>query len=281
MVPQGEPVLPETPLPMDATEVVDEVGEGPCFDTLHEFWGYRYSTSVTQWIVGDGDQFGMVSLGSDHYQSLGLHRGLSLGAKVHFLAGPATTDMPPRVFDLSAGFQRRHWQGEFGYDIALSVMASTDFEGSVRRGIRFPGHAVGFLRVTPAWDIVLGIDYLDRGDVQLLPVAGLIVMPHRDVRLELVFPRPRIVLQLTEKQRLSIGGELGGSTWAIERDTLVNDLATYRDLRLSVGLEDADDDGEWSAFEVAYLFDRRLEYTSRAGDYRPRDAVMIVFSRSY
>jgi hypothetical protein len=74
---------------------------------------------------------------------------------------------------------------------------------------------------------------------------------------------------------------LGGSSWAIERDTLVNDLATYRDLRLSVGLEHVDDDGDWSAIEIAYLFDRKLEYTSGIGDYHPRDTVMIVFNKSY
>jgi hypothetical protein len=278
---EGGPLTPDEPFPAEATANIEAVVECPCVSTLHEFWGYRYSTDVTQWMVGDGDQFGMFSLASDHYQSLGLKSGVSLGLQFHFLAGPVRTDMPPRVFDFSLGFQRRGWHGAFGYDVAASVMVSSDFEGSSRQGIRFPGHAVGYLRMDPTWDIVFGIDYLDRGDIKLLPVAGMIVMPHPDVRLELVFPRPRIVLQLTEKRRLSIGGELGGGSWAIERDTLVNDLATYRDLRLSIGLEHADDDGDWSAFEIAYLFDRKLEYTSGMGDYRPRDAVMIVFSKSY
>jgi hypothetical protein len=160
-------------------------------------------------------------------------------------------------------------------------MASSDFEGSSRDGIRFPGHAVGFLKVAPRWELVFGVDYLDRGDLKILPVAGLIVVPHRHVRLEIVFPRPRLVLQLTHNHRLSLGGELGGGSWAIERTNLVDDLATYRDLRLSIGLEHATDDGDLSAFEIAYLFDRKLEYTSGIGDYYPRDTVMLRLIQTY
>jgi hypothetical protein len=183
--------------------------------------------------------------------------------------------MPPRVFDFGVGYQRRKRFGEFGYDIAASVMASSDFEGSSRDGIRFPGHAVGFLRTGPATDLVFGVDFLDRGDIRLLPVAGLIALPHPDLRLEMVFPRPRLVWRLTDKNRLSVSGELGGGSWAVERDSLVDDLATYRDFRLSVGLEQVEDDGKWSAFEVAYLFNRKLEYSSGNGDYYPNDTVMI------
>ncbi len=280
---EGEPAqAPDEPLPPDTPAIIDtsEV-EGPCPDLLHEFWGYRYSRCTTSWIVGDGDRFGMVSLVNDHFKSRGEDGGLGLGAKIHFLAGPERTDMPPHVFDFSVAWQRRHRAGNFGYDVAVSVMASSDFEGSSREGIRFPGHAVCYLQVNPAWEIVFGVDYLDRSDIKLLPVAGVILLPHPDIRLELVFPRPRIVLQLSGKHRLSIAGEMGGGTWAIERTTLVDDLATYRDLRLSVGLEHAEEDGQRSTFEIAYLFDRKLEYTSGIGDYWPRDSVMILSTQTY
>jgi hypothetical protein len=282
ITPENAPEVLAEPLPVDTTEKVEEAVECPCVDTLDEFWGYRYAKNSMGWIVGDGDQFGMVSLGSNHFQSRGEDCGLGLGLKFHFLAGPERTDMPPHVFDFSLAWQRRKSYGSFGYDVAVSAMASSDFEGSSRQGIRFPGHAVGFLRMNSTWDLVLGVDYLDRGDVKLLPVAGLIVLPHPDVRLELVFPRPRIVFQLAEKQRLSIAGELGGGSWAIERTSSLDDLATYRDLRLSIGLERFDDDdGQWSTFEISYIFDRKLEYTSGIGDYRPRDTVMILMGQTF
>ena len=145
----------------------------------------------------------------------------------------------------------------------------------LRKGILFPSHAVGFLSVRPEIDVVFGVDYLDRGDIKLLPVAGLIWTPNAEMRFELVFPRPRAVFQLTEHHRLYVAGELGGGTWAIERVTFDNDLATYHDLRVCVGVEYVEKDGQRLAFEIGYLFDRRLEYTSGIGDMRLDDAVMF------
>ena len=144
-----------------------------------------------------------------------------------------------------------------------------------RKGILFPSHAVGYLSVSPAIDLVFGVDYLDRGDIKLLPVAGLIWMPNPDMRFELVFPRPRAVFQLTDRYRLYLSGELGGGTWAIERVALGNELATYRDLRVCIGLEHMEKDGQWSAFEIGYLFDRRLDYSSGNGDMHLDDAALF------
>ncbi len=277
--PPGDP-LPEYDESFSVVTDDAKTVETPCPKLLNEFQGYRHHSSATEWIIGDGDQFGMFSLGSPHYQSQGANSGIGVGMQFHWLAGPERIDLPPRVFDLSIGSQKRELLGDFGYDVAVSVMASSDFEGSSREGIRFPSHAVGFLRLGPATELVFGADYLDRGDIKILPVGGLIVMPHPQVRFELVFPRPRMVFQLTDKNRLAISGELGGGTWAIERDTLVDDLVTYRDLRLSVGLERITDEGHVSAFEIAYLFDRRLEYAS-GFDYAPNDTIMLRWVDSY
>jgi hypothetical protein len=159
--------------------------------------------------------------------------------------------------------------------LAAAVKASSDFQGSAREGIRFPGHAVGFLSLQPEVEMVFGVDYLDRGDIKLLPVGGVIWMPNPEVRLELVFPRPRAVFQLAERHRLYLAGELGGGTWAVERSTVGDDLATYRDFRASVGIERVEEDGQRSAFEIGYLFSRRLEFSSGIGDMRLDDAVVL------
>ncbi|MFC1596887.1 hypothetical protein ACFL5Q_02965 [Planctomycetota bacterium] len=277
-----QPTWTESPGPLSgeamATDVpadVETVIEPPKPDLLHGFLGYRCESNSADWIVGNGDQFGMFSLQWDHYRQPGANHGVGVGLQFHFLSGPVRTDMPPRVYDFSIGYQHRDRVGAFGYDVAVAVMASSDFEGSSREGIRFPGHAVGFLSIGPITELVFGVDYLDRGDVKLLPVVGLIALPHPDVRLDVVFPRPRVVFQLTDRHRLYAGGELGGGTWAVERATMVDDLATYRDLRLCVGLQRVDDGDHRPAVEISYLFDRRLEYTSGNGDFSPVDAVMI------
>ena len=267
---------------------------------LRDFWGYRYRCGSLDWIIGN--QFGMFSLKNNHYQNAGLESGIGVGLDFNFVSGPAETDMPPRLYDFSLAYQCRRRIGVLAYDVAASVMASSDFDGSAREGIRYPGHAVGFLRVGPATELVFGVDYLDWGDIKLLPVGGLIWTPSDKVRLELVFPRPRATFALPpsvwpwnqacegcgptespdhKEHRFYIAGDLGGGTWAVERGGKYDDLATYRDLRVSFGLECVDHGGTRSALEVAYLFDRRLIFTSGNGNMRLDDTAMLRWITCY
>ena len=268
---------------------------------MRDFWGYRYNKSSLDWIIGN--QFGMFSMYNDHYQRAGIESGINPGIDINWVNGPTMTEMPPRLYDFSIAYQSRQDFGLFAYDVAASVMASSDFEGSAREGIRYPAHAVGFLRVNYSTQLVFGVDYLDRGDIKLLPVAGLIWIPRDDIRLELVFPRPRATFELStttdfecddsegnciEKAireysatRLYIAGELGGGTWAVERGGMHDDLATYRDLRLNIGLENVNSNGSRSALEVSWLFARRLEFTSGNGNTSLDDTAMIRWIHSY
>ncbi len=124
-------------------------------------------------------------------------------------------------------------------------------------------------------DLVLGVDYLDREDIRILPVGGLLLHPDRNIRIHLVFPNPRLDIQLTEQHRIYFNGGMGGGTWAVERDNEVDDLATYYDLHVGLGLAKSQGNGKWSAIEISYLFDRKLEYATGDGDYRPGETAMI------
>jgi hypothetical protein len=224
----------------------------------------------------------MFSLESFPTLAAGETSGVVIGTGFHFLAGPLVTDMPPRLFDFQIGYQRRKWVSEtFGYDVAARIGAFSDFEGSAREGIRFPSQAVGYYRWGPRLDLALGIDYLDRDDISLLPVFGAIFRPRENLRLELVFPRPRVEWRISPTQVLYVGGELGGGTWAIERVTQTNDNVTYRDLRLLLGLTSLDRPRGRSGFEIGYIFGRDLSYRSGLGDYSPHDAVLIRFTHGY
>ena len=185
--------------------------------------------------------------------------------------------MPAWVFDFSIGYQIRERIGALSFDLATGVLAASDFKGNAAQGIRFPSHAVGYLTLSPGFDLVFGGDYLDRGDIKFLPVGGFIWVPNPAMRFEIVFPRPRVTFQITDKHRIYVGGELGGGSWAIERETfdLDDDLATYRDYRVCVGIEDIGNEGQRFAFEIGYLFNRRLEYSSGIGDMNLNDAVML------
>ena len=298
----GEPFQP-LPSVLDEAQLDDSLAvdlvapvETPRVVGLSDFWGYRCGTSSLDWIIGSGDQFGMFSLNDDHYQRAGVESGPGVGLGFHFVGGPTQTEMPPRLYDFSLAYQCRQQFGPFAYDVAASVLASSDFEGSARQGIRYPAHAVGFLAIHPSAQLVFGVDYLDRGDIKLLPVGGLIWTARDDVRLEFVFPRPRATFALptstwpergfqgeanriaphnAKQRRLYIAGDLGGGSWAVQRAVARHDLATYRDLQCCVGLECVDADGSRSAIEIGYLFDRRLEFTSGHGNMRLDDTAMI------
>ncbi len=236
--------------------------------------GYRYATSALEWIPGGGDQFGIFSVELGHSIPSGIQHGISTGFDFHVFSGPVQSDMPPRVYDFSIGYQLRHQFGPLAFDLAAVVQAASDFNGNARKGIQYPSHGVAFLTVRPELDLVLGVDYLDRADIKLLPVAGVIWKPNPDMRFELVFPRPRAVFQLTDVYRLYVSGELGGGSWAIARPILRENVATYRDLRVCVGLESVYGGGQ-GAIEIGYVFDRQLEYTSGAGDMQLDDALML------
>lgn len=245
-------------------------------------FGYNLRQSNTSWLVGDGDDFGMFSLESLPSLSPGKGWGIVSGVGFHFLGGPIQTDMPPRLFDFQIGLQGRKWISDtFGYDVAARVGAFSDFEGSAREGVRFPGHAVGYYRWQPAMDLVFGIEVLDRDDISLLPVAGVILTPRDDLRLELVFPRPRLEVRLNPTHSIYLAGELGGGTWAVERIDDTDDVATYRDLRLLLGLSSRDEEGTYSNLEIGYVFERDLSYRSGTADFRPDDTLLIRVTNTY
>jgi len=246
-------------------------------------FGYNRVRSATTWLPGDDDRFGWFS-----YESLGetkINDGPALvtGFGFHFLDGPVQTDMPPRLFDFSIGLaDRRRIEPNIGYDILFRVGAFSDFEGSARDGVRFPSHAVTFFRLNPSSELVLVIDYLDWDDLRLLPVVGSIWSPTDWIRIEAVFPRPRVATRIDNTSTwLYVGGELGGGTWAIERDNLFDDNATYRDLRLVLGWETLLADKLRSSFEIGYVFDRELSYSSGIGDFDPKDGFMVRMGARY
>lgn len=274
---EGETAEMLPPTPSDVLAEVRErvLGAKTSLPALTEFQGYRTGTNGLMWMVGDGDQFGDFAFWDDIYQPAGIASGMELGLAMHFLAGPDQTDMPPRLYNFMAGYQKRNVIGDFAYDVAVAVNAASDFEGSSRKGIRFPAHAVGYLSLSDNVDLAFGADFLDWAAIHWLPVAGVIWCPTPDLRLELVFPSPRVDLQLTEIHRLYLAGGLGGGTWAVERDNEVDDLVTYYDLRASVGLETASESGGWHAWEVAVLFDRELQFTSQQGDFSPNATILV------
>jgi hypothetical protein len=258
---------------------------GPHLASPYEtgLYGYNPTSGRIAWLPGDDDQLGIVSLENFASLGAGCSSGVVAGLGVHFLDGPVRTEMPARLYDFTIGYQRREWiRPDFGWDFVFRVGAFSDFEGSAKEGVRFPSHVVTMLRLSPTLTWLLGIDYLDWEEIKLLPVVGAVWTPAEYLRFDLAFPRPRAALQIMDTSSwMYVAGELGGGTWAIERDQAVDDNAAYRDLRLVFGVETLYDDGGSSALELGYVFARDLSYRSGLGDYSPQDALMIALVSRY
>jgi hypothetical protein len=283
----AETTAPGTAATVDDLQGTDAIGTKllvtePCVTCVAAPFGYNLRSSNTSWLLGGGNQFGMFSLESLPTLKPGAQTGIVTGIGLHWLSGPVQTDLPPRLFDFQIGLQRRKWLTEsLGYDIAARVGAFSDFEGSAREGIRYPSHGVAFLKLDPKVQLVLGVDYLSRDDIKILPVAGLILNPRDDLRLDLVFPRPCIEWQFNPDNSLYLAGELGGGTWAIERTPAANDVVTYRDYRLLLGISHRSDEGSQAALEFGYVFGRHLSYRSGQGDYSPIDTLVIQLTQRW
>jgi hypothetical protein len=236
-----------------------------------------------QWMPGHRDRFGIFSSTGGSAVECEEWGGLTFlsGYGYHFLDGPVQTDMPSKVFDFTWGL---HWSGEIMEDWSASLTGRvgvfSDFEDSARDGWRFPAEAVVFHDWTESVRGVLGVKYLDRENLRALPVLGMIFRPDDRVRLEAIFPEPRVAWRVhvdegTENW-LSFSGEIGGGEWAIERsNTDLADIATYNDYSAVLGFHHYTVGQMEQAFELGYTFARELEYRSGVGDFDPEDIFFL------
>ncbi|MBX3436436.1 MAG: hypothetical protein KF861_03025 [Planctomycetaceae bacterium] len=198
----------------------------------------------------------------------------------HWLNGPRRTDLPGQLYDISLE-GRMYWPfhdrliGEF----ALAPSIFTDFENTSSDALRIVGRGVGYFLWSPDVRFAAGATYLDRNDILVLPIAGVIWTPTPDHRLELLFPQPRIAhcyrRDASHERWIYVSGELGGGSWAIQRSTGQDDVVSYRDLRLITGIEWKYTNKSSWRIEGGYVFGRELEYESHVGDYDPTSTSML------
>ena len=205
---------------------------------------------------------------------------------LHLLDGPTTPDLPAQVYDAGVQFRWiRPINERWMMDLAVMPGYYADFDTSSSEGIRITGHGIALWDWTPHTKVALGVVYLDRNDVSIVPAVGFIYSPHEDARVEATFPRPRVVWRprgwFCDDDWLYVAGEFGGGTWAIQRAAGFEDVATYRDYRVVFGWERKPPLQLQSRVEVAYVFGRKLEYESATPDFRPDDTVMLRFGLAY
>ncbi len=197
-----------------------------------------------------------------------------------FFTGPNTPHLPARAFDLTLDFRWICPLGEnWMLDVAVTPGLHSDFEQETSQAFRLPGRLIAVWEQTPWLKWLLGLTYLDRDDVQFLPVVGMVWTPDECHRLELAVPKPRYAYCYWRDGQASrwwyVAGEFGGGSWAVERPSGQVDVLNYYDIRLMVGWEHKSKTS-WNAFvEAGYVFGRNVDYLNGSGDFEPDDAAMV------
>jgi hypothetical protein len=219
------------------------------------------------------------------------------GVGTQWLDGPVGLDIPSQLHEVYTEFRWLPKLGDcFRADIALQPGFYSDWDGSSDRAVRIMGHGAGVFDWTPTFQLVLGCAYLDRPDIELLPIAGFIWKPDEDVEYKLVFPAPKISWCIDRVPAgnstcyppqpkidwwLYIGGELGGGTWAIRHSDGTSDLMSYSDIRIFLGLEDRTIIGIGSQVEIGYVFHRYIRLTSTDTNFDLGDTLMVRAALNY
>ncbi len=187
-------------------------------------------------------------------------------------------DLPSDLYGASISFRHLKPLGErWTLDLAVSpgTYGNTETSESL---FRVQGRAMGIYQWRPDTKAILGVVYLDRDDIRALPAAGMIWTPTDYLKLDFLFPRPRIALRgyrdCCSAWWLYLGGEFGGGSWGVTRASGAGDVVTLSDLRLLAGIERESELMTLKA-EAGYVFDRQLEYTSDIGSVDLGDAAMI------
>lgn len=194
--------------------------------------------------------------------------------------GPNYTDLPSQLHEayLDVRYVKR-FTPAFLIDLGVTPGLYSDFEGSHRDAFRLGARGVVAMTYSPTVQIVAGVAYLDRDDVEFLPLGGIVWTPSDDVRLELVSPRPRFMRRLWKEGYREawwyVAGELGGGSWAIARRCGCSDVVNYYDARAVLGFELKNEQGLGALLEAGYVFNRNLEYLSGGPSFEPDDTFVI------
>lgn len=256
----------------------------------HKNGFFQLSETEVGWIGSDED-FGLTEANTLLRVALplgGMDNILAFqpALRTFFLNGPDAVDVPERLIDAQLNIMwRKTWSQRFQTTVWAQPKIRSDMEAT-KDSFFFSGG--GFLRYTwvpNKFDLYLGALFLDRDDISLLPGAGFIWTPTPDWRVEALLPRPKIAKRVSQHGHFSetwayLSGQLGGGSFAVKRDSGVEDKVTLRDFRLFFGTERVIKGGGGVYFETGYVFGRTVEYTP-TDEFRFGDSVMIRLGFRY
>ena len=209
---------------------------------------------------------------------------ISPGFALRALDGPGTAvtpDLPPRLYDVTTEFR---WvtmiQNRWGIELAVTPgIYADDLDQWDEDSLRLKARAATLFKQSPTKSFVLGASYLDRNDISMLPIFGVICTPCSDWRYELVFPRSKVARRFTYgpdwDDWIYVAAEFGGDEYSYQSAPGMRSRLTYRDVRVRIGVERKRDGGGGRRIEVGYVFGRELEFDNGLPDYEPDNTLMV------
>lgn len=225
------------------------------------------------------------------------------GFVLHELSGPGLsfspavgTDLPPRLYDafLDVAWRPQVTTG-ISADLGFRVGVYSDFSKVDSKSLRYLGRGFAVWRTSGTHEWRLGVVYLDRVGIKMLPSGGIIWTPQGtqgNVRWELLFPNPKLAWRLNSWRNSErwwyVAGELGGGSWSIERvATRVPPVGTnrdrfdYNDFRVMIGIESQGHYGMKWLLEGGFVFRREIDYVTNNLDFRPDETFFLRTGFTY
>ena len=244
------------------------------------------------WINGDGgddvdinDFETGVTMNYPDFLASGRPLRISPGFDFHLWSGPSP---PQLVADLPGTAYGAHFDFDWmtapeqpvGGEINFRFGLYSDFSTITSDSWRFTGTGLGRFSLTPTMTAKVGVEYIDRVDLKLLPAVGLFWRPNPDVALDIYFPRPRFARRWTRQGNtdlwLYLGGEYGGGSWTVKRASGFTDSIDINDIRIFGGIEWTGLRATKGFFEVGYVFNRELVYRYQPpGNLDLQDSFML------
>ncbi|MDW8078281.1 MAG: hypothetical protein RMJ16_05285 [Thermoguttaceae bacterium] len=304
--PNWDPFAP--PGTMPPSELISEPATGTIFPQIQETWNQakRFLETVgidALWMPGDGaEELGLTDVELTATFAVPVFQLewpllITPGFAFQFWNGPEgpPAELPPRTYE---AFLHTEWHPQLsqivGAELAVRLGVYCDFEEWVEEALRIQGRGLGVITLAPDMKLKLGVWYLDRNRVKILPAGGLVWTPTADAKLEAVFPNPRLALRLpgysTVEWWLYLRGEYGGDAWTVDLDQPGYGPhpyeIDYNDIRVGLGVEFITVRQLTGLVELGGAFGREIVYVEPIGQpaipaFRPNSTIYIRGAIAY
>jgi hypothetical protein len=164
-------------------------------------------------------------------------------ADVLFLSGPVgdTPTLPEQLYKVGVDFQGDAQINEiFGVSVGVTPGFWTDFIRFTGDDFRIPARALLTAKVQDSLFVAGGVAYTDNIRRNVLPAFGVIWDPVERLRVELIYPRGRLIYFLHDEWQVYGVLERGGDTWNLRSPfagSFIDEDFEYRDVRFLLGTQ--------------------------------------------